>query len=1051
MSRKITACGHLYVAPVGLDFSVPSHTARRWQRRFFTLYDDGELSFALDDNPETIPQLILNLNNCVRVCEAEAITHHANSILLSFKKDQLSLSETHPVVVYLKADTLEEIRGWQNVIQQYAKQNVYHMTPSYFRKTNDYDESNNPMLFSPPPPLDIEESIDSDKRINQLDPVVIPVVNSSQENSISSRSLDEHKRVNSVTSLDNNSNAIRPDNLFPTMELAGTPRSIKQRDRLAREDSRVINQNQSQVLENISRTCQIDTSTVTLRKGWLMLRGKNENEWIKHWAVLAGLSLSLYKDIWAEDANDPVLCIDLTECENVYPSASAKNYGIEIKCRRQRYILSAMTPGIRDSWIQALQQNLHNPSPTYPIDVSASLDGHSQADSADLISLPTRKKKHIAYVAPESHHSNSLMDDGSSATEAEIEEEFQAAIQEEERRQRSTSVMSRSTGSDISGRQRRSRSVAPQRIEMLAETDDQREIQRRFRGQSISPTIRRSPVNKIKEKSSERTRRESCKSTDSIENRQSRFAELKSQVQLLRNQLQETKNLLSESQSENERLRNLFNNSNDSEELNKLRRCLTAAEQDVIKHQTEMDMLRKQYEKESNGYGSPKNNFPSDVCTLEVSRWLVSLLKVQVGALSKVLHSSQSPKFDSLRQIVDKLIRTVAVLDENKEQTMNRMETAFDDVVAAYEKLANLIDYRGQDLIYSKSHQLASSSEDLLKDIQDLEGELEEVQAVHNEEMEAFKIEFERQIKTLKERLGHEESSRKKLQEELSLINSTNEQRLTTLRNSYEETIKELREQFENDLKKLKQEHSDELEDEKNATRLALDAVRRAHEEELEQAMEKMRKEQQLEASSNLINTNDAVRDRQAKVIEQITNELTNLSAMYSAKCLENSQLDEKMQSLIMDKENDIQKEEIETQNRKLQRELRQKDTTIDELKLRIITLERKLDVNSTDALEKEVQEKAVTQRQRRTRSRPSGTSGSSSVIRLARAENNAVDRVPSSRRHDQRYHSNPIIPVMSEITGQDMFIDEMRKTLAVPVSERRKFFERVAEYNSPF
>lgn len=50
MSRKITACGHLYVAPVGLDFSVPSHTARRWQRRFFTLYDDGELSFALDDN-----------------------------------------------------------------------------------------------------------------------------------------------------------------------------------------------------------------------------------------------------------------------------------------------------------------------------------------------------------------------------------------------------------------------------------------------------------------------------------------------------------------------------------------------------------------------------------------------------------------------------------------------------------------------------------------------------------------------------------------------------------------------------------------------------------------------------------------------------------------------------------------------------------------------------------------------------------------------------------------------------------------------------------------
>ena len=264
---------------------------------------------------------------------------------------------------------------------------------------------------------------------------------------------------------------------------------------------------------NISKICQIDTSTVTLRKGWLMLRGKNENEWIKHWAVLAGLSLSLFKDIWDEDANEPALCVDLTECENVYPSASAKNYGIEIKCKKARYILSAMTPGIRDSWIQALQQNLHNPSPTYPLEPCASIDGHSQADSADLISLPARRKKHIAYVAPESHHSNSLMDEGSSATEAEIEEEFQAAIEEEERRMRNLSISSRS--SDVSSTQRRSRSEAPQRIEALMEHESQLRVpRRRSRRQSISPTMRRSPVNRIKEKSSERNMKKSKRDDD---------------------------------------------------------------------------------------------------------------------------------------------------------------------------------------------------------------------------------------------------------------------------------------------------------------------------------------------------------------------------------------------------------------------------------------------------------------------------------------------------------------------------------------------------------
>lgn len=33
----------------------------------------------------------------------------------------------------------------------------------------------------------------------------------------------------------------------------------------------------------------------TLRKGWLMLKGRSDNDWTKHWVVLAGLSLKMYK------------------------------------------------------------------------------------------------------------------------------------------------------------------------------------------------------------------------------------------------------------------------------------------------------------------------------------------------------------------------------------------------------------------------------------------------------------------------------------------------------------------------------------------------------------------------------------------------------------------------------------------------------------------------------------------------------------------------------------------------------------------------------------
>lgn len=165
------------------------------------------------------------------------------------------------------------------------------------------------------------------------------------------------------------------------------------------------------------------------------------------------------------------------------------------------------------------------------------------------------------------------------------------------------------------------------------------------------------------------------------------------------------------------------------------------------------------------------------------------------------------------------------------------------------------------------------------------------------------------------------------------------------MKTSYDETIDELRRQFDSDLKKIREEHLDELEDEKNATRLALEAVRRAHEEELEIAVEKLRREAATEAIPT--QSDLATKDRQAKVIEQITTELSNLSAMYSAKCLENSQLDEKMQTLLANKENEAERE-ISQHNRQLQRELRQKEATIDELKARISALERRLEIDSS-------------------------------------------------------------------------------------------------------
>lgn len=70
---------------------------------------------------DTLPQLSIDMSLCYRVSEAHAITGNAHSILLAFNKTR----EDQPSIIYIKADTTEEIRWWQNGLSKYANsQNI---------------------------------------------------------------------------------------------------------------------------------------------------------------------------------------------------------------------------------------------------------------------------------------------------------------------------------------------------------------------------------------------------------------------------------------------------------------------------------------------------------------------------------------------------------------------------------------------------------------------------------------------------------------------------------------------------------------------------------------------------------------------------------------------------------------------------------------------------------------------------------------------------------------------------------------------------------------
>uniref|UniRef100_A0A665V3A2 PH domain-containing protein n=1 Tax=Echeneis naucrates TaxID=173247 RepID=A0A665V3A2_ECHNA len=86
--------GWLLLAPEGTNFDNPLHKSRKWQRRFFILYEHGLLRYALDEMPSTLPQGTINMNQCSDVIDGETRTGQKNSLcILTSEKEYFIRAE----------------------------------------------------------------------------------------------------------------------------------------------------------------------------------------------------------------------------------------------------------------------------------------------------------------------------------------------------------------------------------------------------------------------------------------------------------------------------------------------------------------------------------------------------------------------------------------------------------------------------------------------------------------------------------------------------------------------------------------------------------------------------------------------------------------------------------------------------------------------------------------------------------------------------------------------------------------------------------------------
>ncbi|XP_048465451.1 myosin phosphatase Rho-interacting protein isoform X6 [Rhincodon typus] len=109
--------GWLLLAPEGTDFENPVQRSRKWQRRFFLLYEHGLLRYALDDSPSTLPQGTINMNLSTDVTDGESKTAQKNSLCIV-------MPEKHH---FIRAESKETINGWFEMLIVYPRTNKQNM------------------------------------------------------------------------------------------------------------------------------------------------------------------------------------------------------------------------------------------------------------------------------------------------------------------------------------------------------------------------------------------------------------------------------------------------------------------------------------------------------------------------------------------------------------------------------------------------------------------------------------------------------------------------------------------------------------------------------------------------------------------------------------------------------------------------------------------------------------------------------------------------------------------------------------------------------------
>ncbi|NXG49077.1 MPRIP protein, partial [Psilopogon haemacephalus] len=423
--------GWLLLAPEGTDFDNPVHRSRKWQRRFFILYEHGLLRYALDEMPTTLPQGTINMNQCTDVVDGESRTGQKFSLCI------LTPEKEH----FIRAENKEIISGWLEMLIVYPRTNKQNQKKK--RKV----EPPTPQEPGPAKMAVTSSNIPSAEKVpatkstlwqeemrgkdqadgsSGISPAQSPVQGhagaaSSLKDSVLESKEDESSmngdrvdcgRKTRVESGYFSLEKTKQDSKLEEQQLPPPPSPPSpstpnnRRSQVIEKFEALDIENAEHMETNVPGGAALSSETrqgrsekrvfprkrpdlLNFKKGWLT-KQYEDGQWKKHWFVLTDQSLRYYRDSVAEEAADLDGEIDLSTCYDVTEYPVQRNYGFQIHTKEGEFTLSAMTSGIRRNWIQTIMKHVR---PTTAPDVTSSLPEEKSKTSSSFETGPKPSEK----------------------------------------------------------------------------------------------------------------------------------------------------------------------------------------------------------------------------------------------------------------------------------------------------------------------------------------------------------------------------------------------------------------------------------------------------------------------------------------------------------------------------------------------------------------------------------------------------------------------------------------------------------------------------------